>query len=166
MSILLISTDPERCIHCGACEIHCSLKNGLPFGLALGCNVTVGPVFEDGRLLMRGLFLLCQQCEDSPCLKACPAGAMARGPDGIVGINQALCTGCGACALACPWRMPRLNPRTGRMMKCDLCRDRLEAGEEPACVLGCPTHALRLELPAAASSGKRLQYAQRTRTGR
>ena len=34
--------------------------------------------------------------------------------------------------------------QTGKVFKCDLCRDRRAQGEEPACVAGCLTHALRL----------------------
>jgi Fe-S-cluster-containing dehydrogenase component len=166
MNIPVILTDPDRCIHCEACEIHCTQMHGLPLDQALGCNVNVGPVFEDGKVLMRGMFLQCQQCNDPPCLGACPTGAMIRGQGGVILVQQGRCTGCGACALACPWRMPRINPRTGRMMKCDLCLDRLKAGEEPACVLGCPTHALRVASPASASAERRMQYARRIRTRR
>jgi len=35
------------------------------------------------------------------CMKACPAGALSRGDEGII-IDRGLCTSCGACACVCP----------------------------------------------------------------
>ena len=36
------------------------------------------------------------------CLRACARGALTRGRDGAVVVDQALCQGCAACAEACP----------------------------------------------------------------
>lgn len=46
------------------------------------------------------------------------------------------------CVMACPFGVPRFDD-DGRMMKCDMCIDRVEAGLEPACVRVCPTRALQ-----------------------
>jgi len=43
---------------------------------------------------------------------------------------------------ACPWSVPNWNSRLGRMTKCTMCQDRVEAGLLPACVKACPTGAL------------------------
>ena len=31
------------------------------------------------------------------------------------------------------------------LINCDLCFERLKKGEKPACVVGCPTHALQFK---------------------
>lgn len=76
------------------------------------------------------------------------------------------CVGCYACEVACrqehsaalttPWiKLHTIGPRdTGARLSmeyvplltdnCILCRDRLKAKREPACVAVCPTQALRL----------------------
>jgi ferredoxin len=81
----------------------------------------------------------------------CPTGAIGRDPEGEVFIRDALCTGCGACAKACPWdniqmaQRPAgtLRPEGGAYpelaVKCDLCRT-YDRG--PACVQACPTGSI------------------------
>ena len=64
-------------------------------------------------------------------------------------IRPELCTGCGACAKACPWDAIRMAPRSGNgptsdgrsamvALKCDLCRGL----DGPECVSACPTDAI------------------------
>ncbi|NJB66380.1 formate dehydrogenase iron-sulfur subunit [Desulfobaculum xiamenense] len=40
---------------------------------------------------------------------------------------------------ACPYDIPRFDPETGLMAKCDFCIDRVHNGLLPACVQVCPT---------------------------
>ncbi len=40
---------------------------------------------------------------------------------------------------ACPYDIPRRDEKTGRMSKCIMCIDRVQAGKLPACVQACPT---------------------------
>lgn len=42
----------------------------------------------------------------------------------------------------CPYNVPRYDDATGRLTKCDMCIDRLEAGLQPICVKTCPTGAM------------------------
>jgi len=106
--------------------------------------------------------VLCNHCEDPPCLKACPNKAIVKRQDGIVLIDQDRCRGMGACVSACPygniilppsdsWYLnddepyerdhvkPRLNPGVAR--KCTYCAHRVDEGLDPACVVACPTTA-------------------------
>lgn len=40
---------------------------------------------------------------------------------------------------ACPYDIPRVDPATKLMYKCDMCNDRVHAGMLPSCVKTCPT---------------------------
>ena len=105
----------------------------------------------------------CHQCENPPCVKACPVEATWMEPDGIVVIDYDWCIGCRFCAAACPywarkfnWNDPlvpaeELNPTThylsnrprskGVMEKCTFCLQRTRKGNNPACHDACPTGA-------------------------
>lgn len=40
---------------------------------------------------------------------------------------------------SCPYNIPRRDEKSGRMVKCVMCIDRVQAGMVPACVKVCPT---------------------------
>lgn len=105
----------------------------------------------------------CMQCDDPPCVKACPTGATWTEPDGIVVVDYDWCIGCRYCMTACPywarhfnWTQPsipaeELNPDThylgnrprpkGVVEKCHFCIQRTRRGRQPACMEACPTGA-------------------------
>jgi molybdopterin-containing oxidoreductase family iron-sulfur binding subunit len=105
----------------------------------------------------------CQQCQDPPCVKVCPAKATWKEPDGIVVIDYDWCIGCRYCVAACPygarkfnWAEPSLpsdemnpalhylgnRPRSkGEVEKCTFCIQRTREGKYPACVEACPAGA-------------------------
>lgn len=43
---------------------------------------------------------------------------------------------------ACPYNIPRRDPKTKRLTKCTFCFDRISAGMQPMCVKTCPTGAM------------------------
>jgi len=103
--------------------------------------------------------VLCNHCENPPCVRVCPTQATFRSADGIVMMDYHRCIGCRFCMAACPygsrsmnWRDPRpfigkLNPafptRTkGVVEKCNFCEERLARGILPACVIACKDRAL------------------------
>lgn len=105
----------------------------------------------------------CMQCDNPPCVKACPVNATWKEPDGIVVIDYDWCIGCRYCMTACPywarhfnWTQPvipaeELNPKTnylgnrprpqGVVEKCHFCTQRTRKGRQPACQEACPTGA-------------------------
>ncbi len=105
----------------------------------------------------------CMQCDDPPCVKACPVEATWMEPDGIVVIDYDWCIGCRYCMAACPywarhfnWSEPKIppeevNPVThylgnrprpkGVVEKCHFCIQRTRKGRQPACMEACPTGA-------------------------
>jgi len=43
---------------------------------------------------------------------------------------------------SCPYDVPRLNPKTGRIVKCDMCIDRVKKNMLPMCVKSCAMGAM------------------------
>lgn len=101
--------------------------------------------------------VLCNHCDDPPCVRACPTKATFKNEDGIVMMDFHRCIGCRFCMAACPygarsfnWRDPRgskdgspfieeINDKfptrmRGVVEKCSLCAWRLSSGKEPLCV--------------------------------
>ncbi|MBF0343440.1 MAG: 4Fe-4S dicluster domain-containing protein [Nitrospirae bacterium] len=133
----------ERCIGCCACEIHCKTENDVPVGARLSKIVPVGPIITGSVPRMSFIFTTCFHCKEPWCVEVCPSGAMQkRQADGIVYVDAEACVGCMACIDACPWAIPQCNDDTGKVIKCDYCRDRTGSGLKPACVTGCTTGAL------------------------
>ena len=86
--------------------------------------------------------LICRKCKTAPCIASCPWGALEKMPSkdndaGILKRANMLCTGCGTCAIACPFGTiyTDLIPYTSSV--CDVCRGRLSPGEKPLCVRTC-----------------------------
>jgi len=99
--------------------------------------------------------LLCNHCDNPPCVPVCPTKATFQREDGIVMMDYHRCIGCRYCMAACPfgarsfnWRNPRpfisnieadYPTRTrGVVEKCNFCAERLAEGLIPACAEACP----------------------------
>jgi molybdopterin-containing oxidoreductase family iron-sulfur binding subunit len=117
-----------------------------------------GHVFPDSenrylaeRLENMPFLVLCNHCENPPCVQACPTKATFQREDGIVLMDFHRCIGCRFCMAACPYGSRSFNfrdPRQGltevniafptRMKgvveKCNFCAERLAKGLMPACV--------------------------------
>jgi Fe-S-cluster-containing dehydrogenase component len=105
----------------------------------------------------------CMQCDNPPCVKACPVEATWQERDGITVVDYDWCIGCRYCMTACPysarhfnWSEPTIprgslntdthylgnRPRPkGVVEKCTFCIQRTRKGRQPACVEACPTGA-------------------------
>lgn len=87
--------------------------------------------------------MACNECADPTCVKVCLTKAhFKRNEDGSVVINTNKCIGCGMCAKACPYDVPQLDVKAGKMLKCDGCLDRTAEGGQPICVESCPERAI------------------------
>lgn len=92
------------------------------------------------------VFLLCQHCQDAPCITACTAGAITRRDDGLVVIDPKKCTGCRDCLEpdACPYGVIYFNEELNIAQKCTGCAHLLDRGwQQPRCVDNCPHDAIK-----------------------
>jgi len=133
--------DQTKCIGCHACTTACKSENEVPLSVTRTYvkSVDVG-LFPQARRAFQ--VTRCNQCEDAPCVAACPTGAMFTRPDGIVDFDKDACIGCKACMAACPYDAIFINPEDHSAEKCNFCAHRIDAGLEPACVVVCPTQAI------------------------
>ena len=130
--------DLRKCIGCHACTIACKSEHDIPVGVNRCWVKTVekGTFPQTQRLFFP---VLCNQCEDAPCMNICPTSALFRRRDGIVDLNGEACIGCRACMAACPYDQLFIDPNTRTAEKCNFCANRIENKLEPACVSVCPT---------------------------
>jgi Fe-S-cluster-containing dehydrogenase component/formate-dependent nitrite reductase membrane component NrfD len=133
--------DQSRCIGCHACTTACKSENDVPVSVTRTYvkSVDVG-TFPAARRSFQ--VTRCNQCEDAPCVAACPTQAMYRRSDGIVDFDKSICIGCKACIAACPYDAIFINPDDHSAEKCNFCAHRLDVGLEPACVTVCPVGAI------------------------
>lgn len=141
-----IRINAEVCNGCRICTMACSVEKGQKFNPYL-TGVWIDSDDETGT----NTPLLCRQCLNPVCVKACPAEQMWKGalpfdppifrdPDtGVIVLDSAkeTCIGCMECMHACPFGAIRIVPEDLLLVKCDLC------GGDPECVKFCPTGALQ-----------------------
>jgi Fe-S-cluster-containing dehydrogenase component len=162
MSVYYLYQDMEKCIGCHSCEVACKSAKNLPEGPRPCSVVEVGPRLLGGLVKTAYVFMSCYHCNAPWCVAACPTGAMRRRTeDGIVFVDSCLCVGCRACIAACPWGAPQYNPETDTAVKCDLCMNRLDKGERPACVTVCTTQCLSFGTSANMPQVRRERYARK-----
>jgi Fe-S-cluster-containing dehydrogenase component/DMSO reductase anchor subunit len=151
--------DLDRCSGCKACVTACHALNGLDDGESWrDVGLLVGG--HAGLPVLQHVTTSCHHCLDPACANACPVDAYEKDPvTGIVRHLDDQCIGCKYCTMACPYDAPKYHAGEGIVRKCDLCSDRLRAGEAPACVQACPHEAIRVrvvdvaEVEASAAAG-------------
>jgi len=140
------AVDLDACTGCKACVAACHSLNGLDeeemwrsVGLIHGGT--------SAKPYQQTVTTACHHCVEPGCLDGCPVMAYEKDADtGIVRHLDDQCIGCQYCVLKCPYDVPKYSKRLGIVRKCDMCIDRLGAGEAPACVQACPTSAISIEL--------------------
>lgn len=146
----VLVANKAKCTGCQRCEGNCTLFNDGKVQPFLS-RINVRDRFQFGREVTEnyledpGVFgnwsilpATCRQCEDAPCMMACPVKAIYPDPlTSVRMLDQDVCIGCGACVKACPYGMPKIDPDKGKSTKCIACG---------ACVAGCPTNALKIVL--------------------
>lgn len=156
--------DLTRCTGCYACVVACKSENSTRPWVSW-IRIQEDEEGEYPQASRRYIPLLCMQCAEMPCARACPSGAIFMGDSGIVHIEpkKCLCRDSYPCIDACPFEVLQVNKgkssyfpdyldsyekeayeahRDGVVEKCNLCSHRIDAGQLPACVQACPTQAM------------------------
>jgi carbon-monoxide dehydrogenase iron sulfur subunit len=159
----VIVVDVRRCLSCGTCGLECAVAHSQSKRL-------FDAIWEEPRPQPRVMVeavggvcvpIQCRHCEDAPCVAICPTHATSRADaDAPVLIEPERCIGCKMCILVCPFGTVRMQADGKAVLKCDLCIERLEAGQEPACVAACPTGALRFEAVEQTAKAARVRAAR------
>jgi len=122
--------NPDLCTGCNRCVYACSAaKEGAFEPTKARLRIT--------NFAFRGYSVpnICFQCPKADCLEACAAGAFFRNSEGVVTVDPAKCTACGACVAACTYGMVEQD-ESGIAFKCDRCDG------DPACAKECHADAL------------------------
>jgi formate dehydrogenase iron-sulfur subunit len=151
--------DATKCTGCRGCQLACKQWNTLPAKQTYNHGSYQNPPdlqpntwmlmrfqeISNGNGGVKWIFRkdACMHCTDAACVKVCPSGALFYTKYGTVGLDSEKCIGCKECVFSCPFEVPRYDPETDKIAKCDMCYSRLDNDLEPACVKACPTGALQ-----------------------
>ena len=142
--------DPARCIGCQACVQGCA-ECGTHRGQSL-----IHLEYIDRAQTVQTTPQVCMHCNHPTCAQVCPADAIKKYDDGVVGSAlKPRCIACSNCVLACPFGIPKLVPEYEQMMKCDMCYDRTSVGKRPMCATVCPSQALTYATPETIAKTRR-----------
>jgi formate dehydrogenase iron-sulfur subunit len=158
-----IMVDTSRCTACRGCQVACKQWNGLPGTKTKQLGTYQNPEdlsaytwklvrFAEGRKDNGKPYWYffsdqCRHCIDPPCLDAMQGyaeGCVIRdeATGAVLYTDKSKETPLEEIRSACPYNIPRQNPKTKVFTKCTMCVDRVAAGMPPACVQSCPTGAL------------------------
>lgn len=145
--------DTSKCsTGCDACVSACHTENGVTGNNRPASDaqwIRKVTVKDKQTQKVTSLPLMCQHCENPPCVDVCPTTASFKRADGIVLVDKHLCIGCRYCMMACPYKArsfihekvenqkPHAPRGMGTVEACNLCVKRVDEGKLPACVEAC-----------------------------
>lgn len=146
--------DLTRCTGCQSCALACKEANDRP-NPEDAPSVLSSDAYsvverkdlpaDDGEVTTVYVKRQCMHCVEPACVSVCTVGALRKSSAGPVVYDADKCIGCRYCQYACPHGIPAYdwdNP-LGLIHKCQMCVQRIDQGETPACVTACPNGALR-----------------------
>ena len=148
----LVIADPAKCIGCRTCEVACVLAHANGNALSKLSAAYFIPRLKVVKTSRVSTPVQCRQCEDAPCAKVCPTGALVQSHNSVQ-VIQSRCIGCKSCVMACPYgamdvvtrevtlaeRRAPAGEQHVEAFKCDLCIHRPQG---PSCIEVCPTKAI------------------------
>ncbi len=155
--------DTSRCTACRGCQIACKQWNELPATKTKNWGsyqnpkdlsfytyklVRMNEVEKGDKVAWYFFPDQCRHCLEPPCKEAADAqvkGAIIKDKaTGAVLYDPELTKKLDFQSIrdACPYDIPRKDPKTGSIAKCTMCIDRVSNGLLPACVKTCPTGAM------------------------
>lgn len=149
--VLMIHVD--KCVGCRNCELSCSFFHEGVFRPRVS-RVHAYTWEREGLSVP----MMCQHCDDAPCVSVCPTGAMSQSKaTGRVNWNNDLCIKCKMCTVVCPFGNAVYESEGNRIIKCDLCDG------DPECVRFCPSEALTYIEDTIAVRSRKKAYAAKFR---
>ncbi len=145
--------DPTMCLGCRACERLCAKAHGLPepakapeAGVIRNTSEIQRTVVNCYKTSKDEVYIKkqCMHCNEPACAAACLTQAMCKTKEGAVIWRSEKCMGCRYCMVSCPYDVPKFEYHSAnpKIVKCDMCHDRVIKGEMPTCAEGCPGEAL------------------------
>ncbi len=149
--------DTNKCTRgCTACVDACHTENGVDNKNLKGSDATKPQwirkveVKDPATGYENSLPVMCQHCQEPPCVDVCPTGASFKRADGIVLVDRHICIGCRYCMMACPYKArsfiheeltnqkPHMPRGKGTVESCTLCVHKIDAGDgTTACTEAC-----------------------------
>jgi molybdopterin-containing oxidoreductase family iron-sulfur binding subunit len=145
--------DTTKCATgCDACVSGCDKENGLSGNTSPTSPQWIRKVQVNNPSTGNGFSLpmMCQHCEEPPCVDVCPTGASFKRVDGIVLVDRHICIGCRYCMMACPYKARSFihHPETDQLAEvprgqgcvesCTFCVQRIDEGKTTtACQDAC-----------------------------
>ena len=146
--------DTNKCADgCSACVSACNDEHGLKsHGRPQTDAVWIRTVkLKDTQTgYISRLPMMCQHCENPPCVDVCPTTASFKRADGLVLVDRHRCIGCRYCMMACPYKArsfvhevltdQSVNAPRGKgcVESCTLCVHRIDEGVlRTACQEAC-----------------------------
>lgn len=171
--------DTTRCTACRGCQIACKEWNGLPANQTKQRGSHQNPPdlnpnnykivrFSEHRQGENTQWLFfpdqCRHCVDPPCVHAAAEhadNAMIRDEQtGAILYSEHTQKisdqGFEEIREACPYNIPRRDEKSGKIVKCTMCHERVTRGLLPMCVKSCPTGAMNF-----GERGKMFELAKR-----
>jgi Fe-S-cluster-containing dehydrogenase component len=148
-----IAFDVERCTGCYNCFLSCKdefvFNDYLPYSLSQPDDAPAWIRLDEkeygshDKVKVDYVHILCQQCEEAPCIRPEFADAVYRRPDGIVIIDPMKAKGRKEIVRSCPYGAISWSEQHQVAQKCTLCAHMIDAGEKKTrCSEACPTEAL------------------------
>ncbi|WP_198133097.1 4Fe-4S dicluster domain-containing protein [Sulfurospirillum arsenophilum] len=135
--------DQNFCIGCKACEVACQVYHQQE-DMIDWRHVDTFLIRENNMEKEVYLSQACHHCQEPACMSVCPTNAYTKRDDGIVILDRDKCIGCGYCMESCQYGAITLQGNDKKAQKCNMCAEKQDIGELPACIAGCPVKALRL----------------------
>ena len=152
--------DTTRCTACRGCQVACKEWKGFPSLNTKQTGTHQNPPdlthvnlklvrfsehMVDGKVAWYFFPDQCRHCLEAPCKQASSVeGAILQdqATGAVVYTEKTVQEDFETIRGACPYDVPRQNPETKRIVKCDMCIDRVKANLLPMCVKTCAMGAM------------------------
>jgi formate dehydrogenase iron-sulfur subunit len=155
-----ILIDTSRCTACRGCQVGCKEWKDLPANPTKQWGSHQNPPDLNPynfKLVRFSEHLIddtvhwyffpdqCRHCETPPCMyEATVDGSIIQdeATGAVIFTEKTKDEDFEAIRESCPYDIPRKDEKTGQIVKCDMCIDRIQAGMQPMCVKSCALGAM------------------------